>query len=187
MDWTAQLLLQLTWHWEAQLRPRLDGLTDREYLWEPAPGMWSLRPRGRQRTPEATGGGEWVAEIAFPEPDPAPMTTIAWQIAHLLVGIFADRNARHFGAPEVSYERYEYPGTAAQALAELDAGYATWVAGVSALGPQDLEKPCGEEGFESDPMAALILHIHREIIHHGALISSLRDLYAWSSPASTSP
>jgi hypothetical protein len=28
-------------------------------------------------------------------------------------------------------------------------------------------------------MAALILHIHREVIHHGAEISLLRDLYAW--------
>ena len=28
-------------------------------------------------------------------------------------------------------------------------------------------------------MAALILHIHRELIHHGAEIALLRDLYAW--------
>jgi len=26
-------------------------------------------------------------------------------------------------------------------------------------------------------MAALVLHIHREVIHHGAEISLLRDLY----------
>ena len=28
-------------------------------------------------------------------------------------------------------------------------------------------------------MAALVLHIHREVFHHGAEISLLRDLYAW--------
>lgn len=27
-------------------------------------------------------------------------------------------------------------------------------------------------------MAALVLHIHREVIHHGAEICLLRDLYA---------
>ena len=26
-------------------------------------------------------------------------------------------------------------------------------------------------------MAALVLHIHREVIHHGAEVSLLRDLY----------
>ena len=36
LDWNAQLLEQLTWHWEAHLRPHLAGLTDDEYFWEPA-------------------------------------------------------------------------------------------------------------------------------------------------------
>jgi hypothetical protein len=37
MDRTRQLLEQLTFHWESQARPRLEGLTDDEYLWEPDP------------------------------------------------------------------------------------------------------------------------------------------------------
>lgn len=45
MDWGSQLLEQLTYHWENQARPRLDGLTDDEYLWEPVPRTWSVRPR----------------------------------------------------------------------------------------------------------------------------------------------
>ncbi|WP_220378157.1 hypothetical protein [Streptomyces sp. 3212.3] len=36
---------QLTWHWEYQLRPRLSGLEDAEYLWEPTDNCWSLRRR----------------------------------------------------------------------------------------------------------------------------------------------
>ncbi len=35
-----------------------------------------------------------------------------------------------------------------------------------------------EGGFADHPMAALVLHIHREAIHHGAEIALLRDLYA---------
>jgi hypothetical protein len=63
----------------------------------------------------------------------------------------------------------------------LDALQAHWVAGVKSLTPDDLAKPCGETGYESSPMAALILHINREVIHHGAEIALLRDLYSWGN------
>jgi hypothetical protein len=34
-SWNQLLLDQLTWHWQHQLRPRLEGLTDAELHWEP--------------------------------------------------------------------------------------------------------------------------------------------------------
>ncbi len=49
MDWPHELADQLSWHWEHQLRPRLEGLTDEEYFWEPAPDGWSVRPRGESQ------------------------------------------------------------------------------------------------------------------------------------------
>ena len=52
IDWNTMLADQLDWHWRSQLRPRLDGLTDDEYFWEPVAGCWSIRPRG-----EAHGTG----------------------------------------------------------------------------------------------------------------------------------
>ncbi len=64
VDWNTQLREQLDWHWRGQLRPRLTGLTDDEYLWEPAANAWTIRP-GK--------GIDW----AYPPPDPAPVTTIA--------------------------------------------------------------------------------------------------------------
>ena len=50
---------------------------------------------------------------------------------------------------------------------------------MEALGDEDLTRPCGEaEGpFAAYPFAALVLHINREVIHHGAEICLLRDLY----------
>jgi hypothetical protein len=125
--------------------------------------MWSVRS-GR-------------IDFSYPVPTPAPVTTIAWRIGHLLVGVFGERIASHFGGPEVSYVTYDYPSTAADALGRLDAVYAQWIAGVRSLDDDGLRAPCGEDGFEQDPMAALILHIHREVIHHGAEICLLRDLY----------
>lgn len=179
IDWDTELLLQLTWHWENQLRPRLSGLTDQEYLWEPVAGCWSLRPRAEATTAMAVGGGDWVLDFALPEPEPAPVTTIAWRVGHLLVGVFGSRNASHFGGPPVDYRSYRYPWRAQDALDQLDEMYGRWVAGVRSLGPADLAEPCGEDGFEKSTMAALVLHIHREVIHHGAEIALLRDVYAW--------
>jgi hypothetical protein len=183
IDWNTELLLQLTWHWENQLRPRLSGLTDEEYLWEPARVSWNVRPRAEASTPMAVGKRDWVLDFALPEPKPVPVTTIAWRIGHLLVGVLGSRNASHFGGPAVDYQSYDYSPHAERALAELDQMYAMWVAGVRGLSQDALTEPCGEIGFEDSTMAALVLHIHREVIHHGAEIALLRDLYAWRENA----
>ncbi|MGH3663611.1 MAG: DinB family protein, partial [Micromonosporaceae bacterium] len=55
IDWNSELLDQLDWHWQHQLRPGLDGLTDDEYFWEPVAGCWSVRPRGTSTAPIAAG------------------------------------------------------------------------------------------------------------------------------------
>jgi DinB superfamily len=176
VDWNAELAGQLEWHWEHQLRPRLDGLSDREYFWEPVAGCWNVRPRGQA---DAPGSGAYTVDFALPQPDPPPVTTIAWRLAHVIVGCFGMRNAAHFGGPPVDYQTFEYAGTAAQALAQLDAGYQAWMTGVRGLGEGDLSRACGpaEGPYANHPMAALVLHVHREVIHHGAEISLLRDLY----------
>jgi hypothetical protein len=179
IDWNEQLTDQLDWHWQRHLRPRLDGITDQEYFWEPAPLCWSVRPRGTSTAPVAAGSGDYVIEYAFPEPDPAPVTTIAWRLAHIIVACLGQRNASHFGGPPAGYETFEYAGTAAQALRQLDEGYAIWIKGVRALGADGLDRPVGpaEGPWAEHPMAALMLHINREVIHHGAEIALLRDLY----------
>lgn len=165
------LVDQLNWHWDNQLRPRLDGLTDEEYFWEPVPGAWNVRPQG----------SGFTIDWEYPEPDPTPVTTIAWRIGHIVVGVFGVRNANHFGGPPVYYEDFAWAGDAATALAQLDEAYETWVAGVRGLGATGLSQPCGpaEGPYADRPMAALVLHINREVIHHGAEISLLRDLYRW--------
>lgn len=181
IDWNAELRSQLEWHWTNQLRPRLAGLSDDEYFWEPVRGCWNLRPRGQSTAPIAAGGGEYTLDFAMPEPTPTPVTTIAWRIGHVVVGVFGARNAAHFDGPDIDYESHVYAVTAAEALDQLDAGYARWIAGVTGLGHDGLVEPCGEGPFPDWSMAALVLHIHREVLHHGAEIALLRDLYTWRS------
>jgi hypothetical protein len=179
LKWNPSLRDQITWHWTNQLRPRIDGLTDEEYFWEPVAGCWSVRPRGAGTAPVRAGSGAMTIDFAFPEPDPPPFTTIAWRLAHVVVGVLAMRNASHFGRAPTDYQAFEYAETADAALAQLDAEYATWLAGVESLGEAGLARPCGEaEGpFAEDPMARLVLHIHRELIHHLSEVCLLRDLY----------
>jgi hypothetical protein len=178
IDWTTELLAQLEWHWEHQLRPRLEGLTDREYFWEPVPGCWNIRPKGESTAATSAGLGGYTADFTWPPPDPAPVTTIAWRLAHIIVGCFGARNAAHFGGPSADYQTWNYAPGARDALAQLDDGYSGWIKGVRSLGTEGLAKPCGPaEPFPEASMAALVLHIHREVIHHGAEISLLRDLY----------
>jgi hypothetical protein len=123
--------------------------------------------------------GRGSHDFEFPEPVPAPVTTIAWRLGHVIVGIFGARNASHFGGPAMDYSTVEWPGTADAALALLDDTYARWTHGVSQLDEARLEAPIGQaEGdFAEFPYAALVLHINREAIHHMAEVALLRDLY----------
>jgi hypothetical protein len=127
----------------------------------------------------AAGGGDLVIDFDYPEPVPAPVTTIAWRLGHVIVGVLGARNAAHFGGPPMDYLTFDWPGDAATALAMLDDGYTRWVAGVRSLDEARLAEPVGEaEGpYAERPYATLVLHIHRELIHHLAEVALLRDLF----------
>ncbi|MDT6988122.1 DinB family protein [Streptomyces lusitanus] len=176
MTRSERLAEQLDWHWRKNLRPRLDGLTDDEYFWEPVPGCWSIRPRGTSDAPSADGPGEWTMDSASPAPVPAPVTTIAWRLAHITVSCLGFRVAWYFGGQDVDSRTFPYAGTADGALEQLDEMYGRWDAGVRRLSDADLDglPAVGPERF---PMENRVLHVNRELIHHGAEISLLRDLY----------
>jgi hypothetical protein len=161
-----QLAEQLDFHWRLQLRPRLNGLTDDEYFWAPVPNCWTVHSHGG-------------VDFAYPPPEPAPFTTIAWRLAHVIVGVLAMRVHSHFGGPPAGYESWSYATDAGSALDQLDAAYRSWHEGVLGLDDADLAKPCGpaEGPYADESMMTLVLHINREVIHHGAEIALLRDLY----------
>jgi hypothetical protein len=179
LDWNFMLVDQLDWLWRNQTRPRLAGMTDAEYFDEPVAGCWSLRPKGTSSAPISVGGGDYALDFGFPPPDPPPVTTIAWRLAHVIVGVFGSRVASHFGGPPVAWDTFIYAETADAALAQLDAGYAAWTAGVRGLGAGGLARRCGpaEGQFAEASLGDLVLHINKEVIHHLAEVCLLRDLY----------
>jgi DinB superfamily len=166
MDLGHELLDQLTWYWDAHARPRLDGLTDDEHFWEPVHGCWSVRHRADAVGGQACGAGEMVVDFELPEPDPPPYTTIAWRLAHVTV-VFDERLGRHLAGPATSRSSAVYAVDAAGALDDLDRACALWIDAIRDLDDDALARPIGpKEPFPDAPMAGLILHIHREVIHH---------------------
>jgi hypothetical protein len=174
------LVEQLEFYWDVHLRPRLDGLTDEEYLWEPVAGCWSLRPG-----PD----GRWVMDgLGGEAPEPAPVTTIAWRMMHVGATCLANRASAFFGGDGVPDDApmwdprlvpVDLPGTAAEAVVFLERHYRRWHDGIAALDASGMAAPLGPKGgpYASDPMAGLVAHISREVMHHGGEIGVLRDLY----------
>ncbi|GGN99127.1 hypothetical protein GCM10010112_92640 [Actinoplanes lobatus] len=181
IDWNAELLDQLEWHWDNQLRPRLDGLTDDEYFWQPARDCWTLTRRAESTAPMPLGAGDFTMDYAPPPYDREPVTTIAWRLAHL-IAVLGPPDAFHFDQPWTGHGQHviDYAGTAETALRQLDEGHDAWVRDVRNLGTAGLIQPQGKLSppqYADVPMARLVMHIHREVIHHGAEICLLRDLY----------
>ena len=112
-------------------------------------------------------------------PQPEPFTTIAWRLAHVIVGVLAVRSHHHFGGPPADYRSWPYATDAGPALVQLDDATTTGSPACGRLTDAGLDQPCGpaEGPYAEYSMAELVLHINREMIHHGAEIACIRDLY----------
>lgn len=163
--WASLLIDQTDFYLDAHLRPRLEGLTDDEFFWEPVPDCWNIRQQG---------DGSWWIEHPWPEPepDPAPITTIGWRLAHIAVSNLSTRASAFFGDGSVpdgvdmfdDRHRPAVPSTADDARRLLDRVYTQWRDGVASLDDEQLMAPIGARGgpFAADPFAALVLHVARE-------------------------
>ncbi len=160
-------LLDFVW---PRIRGRLEGITDEEYLWEPVPGCWSVR---------LTGGGTWDADNASPPPEPPPVTTIAWRTWHIgsqCVGGFAELL---FGQHPLPLGPCEWYPTAGAALDALDQAWFAFAAGCHALSEERMASELGPEWgpWAHNNSGDALLHVADEVIHHGAEVALLRDLY----------
>ena len=124
--WTDQLVDQLAFQWDGYFRPRLDGLTDEQYLWEPVDGCWSIRQRSEAVTSHAIGEGPNAIDYVVPEPEPAPFTTIAWRMGHMSIGVFGERASNHFGDKDVSYGATAWPTPRADSSCSTDTTTHGW-------------------------------------------------------------
>jgi hypothetical protein len=159
-----------------RLRDRLEGLTDDEYFWEPADGCWSVRP---------TGDGTFRADGSPLPPTPPPLTTIAWRMCHLIDLLAGQRNATWLGVEPAARTDHEgEPATAIEAIRRLDEAFTLFRTHVAATEAAELTTAMGPIAghYAASTRVSFVLHELDELIHHGAEVATLRDLYRATRP-----
>jgi hypothetical protein len=133
------------------LLDRLDGVTDEEWTWQPAPSLRSL----------------------------------SWSAIHLgeLGTLRSDWTT---GSHSLQRGDLTWPETAAEGVAAMRAGLDAWRGTLAQVDDDDLDT-VGRSSFPDglDPQLPLIdiaWWNTRELIHHGADMATVRDLYAATSP-----
>ncbi|KOG25972.1 DinB family protein [Streptomyces wedmorensis] len=172
---------------EVQVGP----MTDAEYLWEPGPGCWSVRRHADGPGPGATvlvGAGEFGRDTTPPpHPEPAPFTTIAWRLSHLaeLLALRADHTN---GSHSLTRDDYRVSGDVATAVKAFSAAADAWRDALLSADDEALDTvghctyPHGSDPEEL--FLDVVWWVNQEILHHGAEIALLRDLYRLGNAAS---
>ncbi|MET8331669.1 DinB family protein [Streptomyces sp. NPDC005181] len=160
------------------------SMTDEEYLWEPVPGCWSVRRRTAGPGPGATvlvGAGDWGRDATPPpHPTPPPFTTLAWRLSHLseLLALRADHTN---GSHTLTRDDYVVAGDAAGAVAAFESGAAAWREALLGADDAALDTvghstyPHGSD--PEDPFIETVWWVNQELLHHGAEIALIRDLF----------
>ncbi|MFG2466810.1 DinB family protein [Streptomyces canus] len=159
-------------------------LTDDEYLWEPVPDCWSVCRRTDgpgARAAFLSGTGDWGRDAApHPHPVPPPFTTLAWRLSHLSEMLFL-RADHTTGTHTLTRDDYRVSGTAAEAMAAFETAAEAWRTALRATADTDLDTvgrctyPHGSDAEE--PFLDVVWWVNQEVLHHGAEIALLRDLY----------
>lgn len=152
------------------LRDRVDGLTDNEFWWSPAPGnVWTIHEQE---------DGRWMADYEEPDPIPAPFTTIGWRVVHVLeCKLMYDEYA--FGPARLTWDRdLSSPHSAADALADLDRHQERLMRSVQQLNVDDLDREVLTNWGEKWPAWRILWTMIHHDLWHGGEIGTLRDLYA---------
>lgn len=194
-DAMAMVRGQLGYSW-AELARRLDTLEDDEFTWQPAPGALSVVARADVTAGvRGVGSGDWVAQWppdvtggGLGEPG-AGTRTIAWLVAHL-TEVFAERWDWTFGGHRLRRDDLTFHRARTPAVAQLVHWVDLWQAGVDAMDPGRVVEVGVSTATEIDaaaPFGHLVLHLNRELVHHGAEICTLQDLYRSTRPQDGGP
>jgi len=158
----------------ARLRSRLVGLGDEEFSWLPVPEAWTIYKDRRDR---------WTYNYAVPDPDPAPLTTIGWQLVHLgTCKVMYHEWA--YGAARLTFHELEIPHTASGALSLLEEGQRQLRNDLLGTSELQLDGPRKTNWGEMWPAWRIFWAMIDHDALHGGVIGCLRDLYCWTRDSS---
>ncbi|WP_329071671.1 DinB family protein [Streptomyces sp. NBC_01429] len=157
----------LTW---SLLDYHVQRLEPGDFLWEPAPLSWTVRP---------AADGTWAADWAEDEPDPVPVPTIGWLSWH--IGWWWSVATDHVRG-RAPRERAEitWPGDGEAAVAWLRGLRDDWLVALDGLGDGDLDATASfpvpdDPGFT---VADTLAWVNAELMKNVAEIGQLRLIRA---------
>jgi hypothetical protein len=153
-----------------RLRTRLAGLTDDEFFWEPIPGCWTIY----EDKP-----GHWTYHYEIPDPDPAPITSIGWQIVHLATCkvIYWEWA---YGPGRLTFPDLVTPHSAAGAIDELEKGQRMLRDQLAKLSDSLMDEPRKTNWGELWPAWRVFWTMADHDAFHGGVLGYLRDMYHWT-------
>ena len=151
----------------------LEDVDDEDCFWEPGDACWSVRRR--EDAGRAWGTGKWVCEDAWPPPDPLPLTTIAWRLAHLAAWTDVYRSWT-FEDQALDLRQFDVPGTRDGLVTWLYESQDRFGTKVDALDDAGLADLRPAHYGPHLPIHSLVMTMAVEHVHHGAEIGLLRDL-----------
>ena len=116
------------------------------------------------------------------EPGPK-VRTLAWRMGHIADLLTDERNAAWLGVPPRPAPAGT-PMTARDAVDRLEAAFTAWSEVLDAVPVESLAEPIGPVGgrYADTTRRAFVLHVLDELIHHGAEVALVRDLWAARNP-----
>ncbi|HJT92294.1 MAG TPA: DinB family protein [Mycobacterium sp.] len=164
---TDDLLWQFDLAW-ALADLHLSALVDDDFLWQPAPLCWTVRP---------DAAGVWRPDWADDEPDPMPVPTIGWLAWH--IQWWWSTAIDHLtGATPRDRTDVTWPGNGGDAVAHLRELSASWRDVLAAAGDLNAPSsfPWGADAGRT--VAHTVLWVNVELTKNVSEIGQLRLLRA---------
>ena len=153
----------------ARLQERLSDLSDEEYLWLPTDDGWTIHP-------DPSRPGRWTYDYDFAPPPPAPMTSIAWRLVHII----ADNEIYWeyaFGPGRRTFPDLIVPTTVSTALVAWRDSREPITQWLATATEEDLAEVRPSHLGDAKTASEVVRILLDEQTHHGAEIALLRDLY----------
>ncbi|WP_033322361.1 DinB family protein [Streptomyces yerevanensis] len=161
---------ELTW---SLFEYHLERLEPEDFLWEPTPYCWTVRP---------DADGTWVPDWAETEPEPVPVPTIGWLTWH--IGWWWSVTIDH-ARGRTPRERTEitWPGDGTATVEWLRGLRGDWLAVLDRLTDTDLDATAPFP-WPNDPehtIAHMLAWVNAELMKNATEIGQLRLLRAASA------